>query len=168
MAESQAIVSSSEIKRRCKKTTIPICSRYVSSVYLFYFPTHLMIVSNIGWSGWRGGGSKAGLRTDRQRRRRISLRFRLLCREFIGLFFTGFAETVHAADVRGPEQPFVRRQLSVGYHWWRGLGRIRHGSPDRPPSRRYCRSHARGPEASTRRRQHKHDEQGEYNPGSVQ
>lgn len=71
-----------------------------------------------------------------------------------------FAETVHAADVRCQEQPSVRRQLSAGHHRGRGSGRVRHGPPDRPASRRDRRPHARGPAARPRGSQHKHHEQG--------
>lgn len=62
--------------------------------------------------------------------------------------------------MRGEEQPAVGRQLPARHHRGRGPGRVRHGPPDRPPSRRDCRTHARGAEARARGSQHKHHEQG--------
>jgi len=70
------------------------------------------------------------------------------------------AETIHAADVRGEKQPSVGRQLPVGHHRGRWIGRVRHGPSDGTASRGDRRSHARGQEASARRSQHEHHEQG--------
>lgn len=71
-----------------------------------------------------------------------------------------FAETIYTADVRGEEQPFVRRQFPVGHYRRRRPGCVRHGSPDRPTPRGDCGPYARGTEAGARRSQYEHNEQG--------
>jgi len=69
-------------------------------------------------------------------------------------------ETIHAADVRGEKQPSFGRQLPVGHHRGRRTGCVRYGPSDGTASRGDRRTHARGPEASARRSQHEHHEQG--------
>jgi len=69
-------------------------------------------------------------------------------------------ETIHVADVRGEKQPSVGRQLPARHHRGRRTGRVRHGPSDGTPSRGDRRTHARGAEASARRSQHEHHEQG--------
>lgn len=78
----------------------------------------------------------------------------------IRFVLVSFAETVHAADVRGKEQPSVRRQLPAGHDRRRWSGRVRYGPSDGPTPRGDRGPYARGAETSARRGQHEHYEQG--------